>query len=255
MVLSQAQVMAWLGHFLWPFLRITGLFITAPLYGSSYIPAPVKALTAAALAAALAAWLPDLPPFPSDPASAIYQGTTQICFGAVLGLAMQIIVSAVASAGEVVGLSIGLGFAELQFREASSATPVLYDIMYWVGLMAFLAAGGPVWLFAALAHSFQNSIGIASIGSWNALTALGGVVISAAVWLAMPVLAVSLSINIIVGLTTVFAPQMNLLTIGFPLLILVGLWVFTASVGAINRDFEELMMLAMRCIAAMQSHG
>jgi flagellar biosynthetic protein FliR len=170
-------------------------------------------------------------------------------------MAMQIIVSAVASAGEVVGLSIGLGFAELQFREASSTTPVLYDIMYWVGLMAYLAIGGPVWLFAALAHSFQYGTNITTISSWNDLTSLGEIAVSAAVWLAMPVLAVSLSINLIVGLTTVFAPQMNLLTIGFPLLILVGLWVFTASVGALGQDFQALMMLAMRSIAAMQRHG
>jgi flagellar biosynthesis protein FliR len=30
--------MLWLGHFLWPFLRITGLFVTSPLFGSSMIP-------------------------------------------------------------------------------------------------------------------------------------------------------------------------------------------------------------------------
>ena len=86
MELTESQVLTWLGHFLWPFLRITGLFITAPLFGSTYIPAAVKALTAASLALSLALWLPDLPPFPGDPISAIYQGITQIIYGGVLGL-------------------------------------------------------------------------------------------------------------------------------------------------------------------------
>ena len=159
MVLSEAQVLTWLGHFLWPFLRITGLFLTGPFYGSSSIPAAVKALIAAAYAAALAAWLPNLPPFPGDPISAIFAGLIQIAFGSVIGLTMQIIVSVVASAGELVSLSIGLGFAEMQMPGSAAASPVLYNLMFWAGLMAYISAGGPIFLFAAIAHSFQAGIG------------------------------------------------------------------------------------------------
>lgn len=254
MVIDQAEVMLWLGHFLWPFLRITGLFLTAPVYGSSMIPAAVKAILAAALAAALALWLPGLPAFPGDPAAAIYAGVTQIAYGAMLGMAMQIVISAVAGAGEIAGLAMGLSFAQLQFREASGATPVLYDIMLWAGLLGFMAAGGPVWLFTALAHSFQNGVGVGSIASWGALAALGGTLISSAVCLALPVLAVSLCVNLTVGLTTVFAPQMNLLTIGFPLLILTGLWVLAGSTGHIGPAVQHLMLSAMSSVTQM-THG
>jgi flagellar biosynthesis protein FliR len=255
MVLSEPQILTWLGHFLWPFLRITGMFLTAPFYGSSSIPAQIKALIAAAYAAALAAWLPNLPPFPGDPASAIFAGLIQIAFGAVIGMTMQIIVSVVASAGELVSSAIGLGFAEMQMPGAAAPAPVLYNLMFWVGLMAFISAGGPIFLFTAIAHSFQAGIGTGGLTPWNQLTSLGGVAISSAVWLAMPVLAVSLSINLTVGLTTVFAPQMNLLTIGFPLLIIAGLWVFVGSIGFLNHDFQHLLDLAMRSVAAMIPHG
>ncbi len=151
--------MLWLGHFLWPFLRITGLFLTAPLYGSSLIPGMVKAMLAAGagrLAGLLAAGPAALP---GDPFSAIFTGFMQITYGAVLGMAMQIVVAAIACAGEIVGLAMGLSFAELQFRESPGATPVLSDLMLWAGLMGFMAAGGPVWLFAALAHSFAQGSG------------------------------------------------------------------------------------------------
>jgi len=253
-VLNQAQVMLWLGHFLWPFLRITGLFLTAPVFGSSMIPASVKSVMAAAFAAALAMWLPNLPAFPGDPASAIYAGVTQIAFGAMLGMVMQIVISAVASAGEIAGLAMGLSFAELQFRDSPGVTPVLYDIMLWAGLLGFMAAGGPVWLFAAMAHSFQNGVGLGSIASWADLTALGGTLISSAVCLAMPVLAVSLCVNLTVGLTTVFSPQMNLLTIGFPLLILAGLWVMAGSIPYAGHIIAHLMDVGMNAITDM-IHG
>jgi flagellar biosynthetic protein FliR len=254
MVLSQTQVMLWLGHFLWPFLRITGLLLTAPIFGSSMIPSAVKAAMAAAFAAALALWLPNLPPFPADPFSAIAAGLSQIAYGAMLGMVMQITVSAVASGGEIAGLAMGLSFAELQFRETPGVTPVLYDIMLWAGLLGFMAAGGPVWMFAAFAHSFDHGIGLPPITSLPAFAGMGATLISSAVCLAMPVLAVSLCVNLTVGLTTVFAPQMNLLTIGFPLLILAGLWVMAGSLFYLGHIISTLMAQGMGALAAL-THG
>jgi len=254
MVLSNAQILLWLGHFLWPFLRINGMFLTAPLYSSAFIPAHIKAITAAVFAAALAVWLPNLPAFPMDPISAIYQGVIQIGFGAALGLIMQAVIAAAAGAGEIAALSIGLGFAELQFREALTPTSVLYDIMFWAGLMGYLAAGGPIWLFAALAHSFQAGTTVASPASWGALAGLGGTLMSSAVALSMPVLAVSLSINISIGLLTVFAPQLNLLTVGFPLLMLIGMWMFTCAIGYFSGDFREILFGAMDHLGLLLNH-
>ncbi len=253
-VLSEADVLGWLGQFLWPFLRITGLFLTAPLYNSAFIPRIAKIAISVSYALSLAFWLSPLPIFPEDPASIIFQALIQISVGALLGMVMQIILSAVASAGEIIGLSIGLGFAELQFREATTATPVLFDLMFWAGLIGYMVAGGPLWLFAALAHSFNTGVGGVTIASWVELSSFGSTLISSAVWLALPVMAVSLCINIIVGLTTVFAPQMNLLTIGFPLLILTGLWLFATSISYVNHDIKIMLINAMSLGSQMLSH-
>jgi flagellar biosynthetic protein FliR len=245
MELTEPAILAWLGHFLWPFLRVSGLFLTAPLYSSPLIPSQVKVVLAAAYAAALAFWLPTLPPFPGNAPTAIYDGIIQISTGAIIGLAAQITVYAIAGAGEIAGLSVGLGFAELQFRQATTETPVLLDILFWVGMMSFFAANGPIWLFAALAQSFQAGLFTQNLVSWNTLTLFGGVIFSSAVALALPVLAVALTINITVGLLSVFAPQLNVLTVGFPLLILTGLWMLAFSSVYFAPDFAQLMRQAL----------
>jgi flagellar biosynthetic protein FliR len=255
MELTDAKVMLWLGHFLWPFLRITGLFLTAPLYGSALLPASLRATLAAAYAAALALWLPNLPAFPGDPASAIYAGICQITYGALLGMVMQIIIAGIASAGEIAGLSMGLSFAELQFQEVTGATPVLYDILFWTGFMGYMLAGGPIWLFAALAHSFDHGTLLPNLSQAGQLAAMGGTLLSAAVTLALPVIAVSLCVNLTVGLTTVFAPQMNLLTIGFPLLILAGLWMFGASLFYLPAELHDLLATAQHSLTGLLPHG
>jgi flagellar biosynthesis protein FliR len=255
MVMTDGQVLTWLGRFVWPFLRITGVFLTAPFYGSALIPMRVKAILAAVLAGALAFWLPDLPAFPGDPVSAIYEGIIQIGFGAAIGSVMQIVVAAIASLGEIAGLAMGLSFAELQFRDAPGSTQVLYDIMSWTALMGFIALGGPIWLFAAIAHSFQGGTTGLTAAAWPALMAFGGSVITTAVMLAVPVMAISLAINITVGLLTVFSPQLNLLTIGFPMLVLGGLSVLTASLGDLPGSIAHLLNTAVKTIAVMVPRG
>ncbi len=254
MPINPPEILLWLGHFLWPFLRITGLFLTAPIYGSQMLPPVIKSVLAAALAAALAVWLPGLPAFPGDPLSAIYMGLTQIAYGAMLGMVMQIVISAIACAGEMAGLAMGLSFAELQFRESPGVTPVLYDFMLWAGLLSFMASGGPVWLFAALAHSFSQGLTLPGFGAWGRLAAMGGTLFSSAVCLALPVLAVSLCVNLTVGITTVFAPQMNLLSIGFPLLILAGLWMMADTMFYADNVFQSLMAGGMRTLSLI-IHG
>jgi flagellar biosynthetic protein FliR len=255
MVVTDGQVLTWLGRFIWPFLRITGVFLTAPFYGSALIPMRIKAILAAALAGALAFWLPVLPAFPGDPIAAIYQGIIQIGFGAAIGVVMQIVVASISSLGEVAGLAMGLSFAELQFQDVPGSTQVLYDIMSWAALMGFIALGGPIWLFAAIAHSFQGGTPGLAPAAWPALVAFGSSIITTSVMLALPVMAISLAINITVGLLTVFSPQLNLLTIGFPLLILGGLSILTASLGDLPGSIEHLLNTAVRTIAAMLPHG
>lgn len=255
MVLDEHNVMLWFGRFLWPFLRITGLFLTAPVYSSSLVPNMVKAMLAAALAFCLAMWLPNLPHYPANPFTAIFTGFVQIAYGGVLGMAMQIVVASFSSAGEIIGEAMGLSFAQLQFRESPGASSIMSDIMLWAGMFGFMAAGGPIWLFAALARSFAHGAGVAPITAWSGLAALGGTLLSAAIGLALPVLAATFCVNLTVGLTTVFAPSMNLLSVGFPLLILVGLWVLVASIPGFGIVAQHLTMQCMATLGAMLPHG
>lgn len=254
-VLDQHNLMLWFGRFLWPFLRITGLFLTAPFYGSAFVPPAVKALFAAAFAISLAMWLPDLPPYPSDPIGAIATGFEQIIFGAALGLVMQLVIAAFTSAGEIMGQVLGLSFANIEFNAMPGVSSVFSDLMFWPGLLGFIAVGGPIWLFAALVHSFSSGVGAFSVTNWGGLAMLGGNLFSSAVELTLPIMAVTLCINLTVGLTTVFAPSMNLLSIGFPLLILSGLWVLVAEIPMFSVIMHHLVQSCETAIIKMLSYG
>lgn len=256
MVLSEHQILAWLGSFVWPFLRVTGLFLTAPLFSSTMIPAPVKAVLVLCLSLCLSLWLPHLPPVPSLVPALMLQAAVQISIGAAIGLLNQVLVYAVAGAGEIAGLSMGFSFAVLQFRDTSGESQALFDMFFWLGLMGYIALGGPVWVFAALAHSFQpgNLDGI-GFANWHDFSIFCGTLLTSAVTLAAPVLALALCINLTIGLLTVFAPQLNILSIGFPILILAGLTTLVLSLGLYPVPMRRLSEEIARAVALILGHG
>ncbi|HYW76988.1 MAG TPA: flagellar biosynthetic protein FliR [Gammaproteobacteria bacterium] len=240
MVITQAQILAWLGHFVWPFMRTSGLVLTAPLIGSRYVPARVRVLVAAALALVLAVALPHLPPLPSNPWHLMVYAGGNVVYGATLGFVMWVAVSAITVSGEMIGLSMGLGFARLTAPATGTAMPVLSELMLWAGLMAYLAAGGPQWLIAALYHSFQtNPTGTIAGGGWHAIALDGGRMFTYGLWLALPVVIAGLAVNAVLGVVTALAPALNIFSVGFPLLYLMGMWLLLASSGDIQNVFSH----------------
>ena len=68
MVLTTAQIAAWVGEFLWPFMRIAMMFSVMPIFGGRLVPMRVRLMVAVAITILV---VPIIPPVPSvDPLSA-----------------------------------------------------------------------------------------------------------------------------------------------------------------------------------------
>lgn len=238
MVITQQQVLSWMGHFIWPFMRTTGLALTAPLIGSRYVPARIRLLISVVIALVLASALPHLPPMPNDPWRVMVMCGANVLYGATLGFVMWVAVSAITVSGEMMGLSMALGFARMSAPATGTSMPVVSELMLWAGLMAYLAAGGPQWLLAALYHSFANNpLGHIASGGWHAIALEGGRMFVEGLWLALPVVIAGLAVNAILGVVTSLAPSLNIFSVGFPLLYLMGMWLLLTSSGDIQNVF------------------
>lgn len=252
MVITQSQVLAWMGHFIWPFMRTTGLVLTAPLIGSRYVPARIRLLVAVVIALVLDAALPHLPPMPNDPWQVMWMAGANVLYGATLGFIMWVAVSAITVSGEMMGLSMGLGFAKMSAPATGTSMPVVSELMLWAGLMAYLAAGGPQWLLAALYHSFaaDPSASIPS-GGWHAIALEGERMFVDGLWLALPVVIAGLAVNAILGVVTALAPALNIFSVGFPLLYLMGMWLLLASSGDIQNVFTHVYQHSAQLIGQL----
>jgi len=223
---SSAQADLWLGAIFWPLVRILAMVGAAPLFSHRAIPLRAKVALAVAFALAIA---PNLPPQPlGDALDPAFFGTLarNVMIGLALGFTVRIVFTGIELAGQVVGLQVGLSFGGFFNPEMSDTDNPVANFVSLVVLMLFLSLDGHLAMLAALQRTF-DVLPIAGplslpVGS-DAIVRLGAEIFSSALSISLPILAVMLLLNLVMGVMARVAPQLNLFSVGFPLSLCVGL--------------------------------
>lgn len=223
---SDADLYRWLGHFFWPFVRTLALFAAAPGFSSAAIPVRVKVALAFVIASLLAVTIQQSAPLTLSWAAALLV-VEQIAVGLAIGFAMQLTLAAMAFAGDLIGVQMGFGFAGLIDIQSRFEVPVMSDFFGLVGLLLFFSLNGHLILLGVLVKSFSvvpvgAQFGMPARG-WHTLAGAGAMLFQIGVWLALPVVAILLSAQLVMALVSRVAPQINLMSIGFTVFMWVGI--------------------------------
>ena len=239
---TSAQLNTWLALMLWPFARILALLATAPPIGNAQVPASVKIGLAILITAVIA---PTLPAPSIDPGSAagLLLLARETALGIAMGLAMRIVFAGIASAGDIIGLQMGIGFAQFYDPQSSGQTPVIGQYLGVFTTLTFLSLNGHLLMISTLVESFfAMPVDGSGAGNWLLLAQSGEMVLRAAVLLSLPLIATLLVVNTALGVLTRAAPQLNIFAIGFPITMMVGIFALMLSlpycIPAFERFFE-----------------
>lgn len=223
---TDQQLLAWITPVLWPFLRVLALFTTLPVLGQRSVPARVRVALAFLIALAAQAGLPEMPVVPPDSGIGFMLIAQQVVIGLTLGFAVRIVFAAVEFAGELIGLQMGLNFAGF-FDPATggqaTATSRFFGIMVsWM----FIVIGGHLLIVDAVVQSFRAfPAGPEPFAFIRAMRPeiWGAEVFSIGLWIAVPLIGMLLFVNLVLGLISRVASQLNVFSIGFPITLGVGL--------------------------------
>jgi flagellar biosynthetic protein FliR len=170
-----------------------------------------------------------------DPISAVGLMTIfrEILIGLTLGLVFQIASAALVVAGQAVSGSMGLTMASM-VDPALGNIPVLSSFFNILGTLIFLGIGGHLIVFGLvlesfrllpIGHEFFNQDMLGKMIHWSSMMFLGALLIG------LPVMMTLLFINIGLGFVARAAPSLNIFTVGFPALLLVGFGILIISMG------------------------
>lgn len=223
---TEAQLLAWLSPVLWPFVRVLALFSALPVLGQRTVPVRVRVGLAFLIVVAAQASLPAMPVVPLDSPGAFALIVQNLLIGITLGFAVRIVFAAVEFAGELIGLQMGLNYAG--FFDPSSggqSTAVSRFFGTTIGFL-FIAVNAHLLVVAAVVQSFHAfPVGSEPFAFLRAMQpqTWGAEIFGLGLWIALPLIGMLLFVNLVLGIISRVASQMNVFAIGFPVTLGVGL--------------------------------
>ena len=214
-------------------LRIGAFLIASPFFGGSSVPLQVRIIMAVLLGVAVVTTVevPDLQAFAG--LNGLQVILTELAIGISSGLILTIWFSAVLLAGEKIASSAGLGFAAQIDPDSGGQTPVVSKTFSLFLTVIFLSWNGHLLVLRAVADSYTY-LPVGAMPAFPVLIQSGiaaaGSMFFAATIIMLPLTAFLMAINLVIGVITRSAPQLNLFSFGFPIsmigiFVLLYLWV------------------------------
>ncbi len=247
LALTDAQIGGWVGSFMLPLFRIAAVLMTMPVIGTQLVPVRVRLYFALAFTLVL---VPVLPPMPEVDALNLRSSllvAEQVLIGVALGFSLQLFFHAFVVAGQIISTQMGLGFASMVDPTNGISVPVLGQFYLMLVTLLFLLMNGHLVVFEVLAESFVTipvGEGLVTDHYWLLAGKLGWV-LGAGLLLSLPAITALLVVNIAFGVMTRAAPQLNIFSIGFPLTLVVGLFIVWVGMADLLSQFQLLLREAL----------
>lgn len=221
-------------NFLLVSLRATCLLLFCPPWDNRIIPIQVRLFSILGLSLALTPVVSaSLPPFPANWNAGLLLVLREFLIGLGFGLLFRFLFAGIQMAGNLVAIQMGFGMATLIDPQTRARNTFLAELLVLFATLIFLTMNGHHVLLKLLAQSFQEvplKAGISLPGSLFAyIPALGRLMYNLALQLLAPVLAILFLTQVSLGLVARAVPQIQVMIVGFPLTIALGLFFLSAT--------------------------
>ena len=242
--LTTGQLDNWLGQVLWPFVRVGSCLMVAPVFSGQAVPVRIRIVLAGAIALILAPMIA----IPAQLSAFSIQGLVvtaqQVVIGIALGFCLQLAFDAITLGGQLIANSMGLSYALTVDPVRGTGTTALGELYTIFVTLVFLALNGHLRLIEVLADGFRTlpvgGTGFGTAGLWQVVL-WGGTLFSGALAIALPGITALLIVNLAFGMVSRAAPSLNLMSVGFPVILVFGLLVLVVSVPQLLSGFERLL--------------
>ncbi|MFT3694191.1 MAG: flagellar biosynthetic protein FliR [Kofleriaceae bacterium] len=232
-----------MGAFLVALMRVGAVSFTAPVIGDNGVPVRARLVFCVAVAIALAANRPGVNP-EDVPVTAL----VELGSGIITGLTARFVMARLATAGQMIGMALGLGFASEYDVHAGENAGVVRTLASTLGGLAFLAAHG---LEAIVRSVSTPASGLGMLMQSNDLLRQGAMSFSYGLSLAAPIILAALVGNLGIAVMNRAAPAVNVFSVALGAVLCLGFALLIGSAGgfvagALDVARESTAVLAPR---------
>ena len=240
--------------------RLTGIFVLAPVLGSSSVPRVVKVFLALGLSFAVWPMLWNDPQASGHLAEAV-RGldmwslgllvALELLIGYVIGFAASLPLVGMQMGGHMIDQQMGLAAAQLYNPEFDDQSGVTGQLLFMFALALFVAAGGLNVMLHTLAQTFRY-IPLGGFANFeqvaHMIVGLLAIMFELALRIAAPLLCLTFLVSVGMGFLMRTVPQFNILSVGFSIRILASLALLMLLIGAIAGAYGDLAGQTMRTL-------
>lgn len=241
-----------LGVSFWPFFRIAGVLMIAPVFGARLVPPRVRMALSVAATVVLSPLVQVVPPFEVSLAAGLVV-LQEVLIGVAMGFCLQMIFDALIIAGQTIAMSMGLGLATMIDPQRGISVPVISQFFVILGLLIFLSLGGHLATMRLIADSFEilplgqplSMDGVWMVANW------GSQLFAAGLRIALPAATALLIANIAFGVMSRAAPTLNLFAVGLPAGLLIGFLLLLLNIGHLSALLTEFLQATITMLTQM----
>ena len=222
-------------------LRIGGLMLVAPAWSAKTVQMRLRTaiiVVFTVMIAPSANATADLATLQITPATFL----AETAVGFVIGLAAAVVIAGAEFAGELITISIGLSGAAIFDPVRNTQGMILGQFMQLLSLVVLLIGGGHILMLQALAASFQAMPLGAPIdlgAGFAAFVPMASSIFSTGLQFSAPVIAAVLVTNIALAVLGRAAPQLQIMSLAFPIQIGVGMLTFAGSIALVVHSMSD----------------
>lgn len=230
--------------FFWVLIRTSIIFFLLPLFSARGVPTLWKVGLSVIVAIVLTPVVPAPQAFPETLPAILIGITAEAIMGLILALTVKMFFAVVEMAGQFMSFQMGFAMARAIDPQTGAQTTVLTQFMYMFTLLIFLSIDGHHIFIRALAASFYvvppNSLSFDPSLS-NALIKISGNMFLIGVRIAAPVMVALFLSNLCLGIVARTVPQVNILMVGFPINLCIGLILFILVLKNVSPLLSDLI--------------
>lgn len=245
--------------------RLAGVFVFAPVLGSQAIPRQVKALLAIGLSLAVypvllnpgrpaAAHLVDVMGMDVTMWALLPMAALELLIGFVIGYGATLPLVAMQAGGQIINQQMGLGAAGVFNPELGDQSGPVGQLLFLLGVAIFLMLGGHQAMMTVLVGSFDH-IPIGGLTDMEAVVhmvlGLFAVMMELVVRVSAPILTLLFLESVAMGFIARTVPQMNILSVGFTIRIMMSVVLLAVILGTIATVGGSAILETMDRIAKL----
>ena len=220
--------------YMFVFTRVSGLVNSAPFFSSINAPMSVKLWFSATIAFILYPIVFVSKNFiiPHSMPEMIIILTAEYLIGFLIGFLANLVIEGVRMSGSILSVQMGLSMSEALDPATGVSSNEISRIYVYLTLLIFISTGAYQMLFISLSDSFSSiPVGVFSLfdtNMINGIMALFAQLFKIAFAIALPIFAVLLISDMLLGMMSKMMPQMNIYMVALPIKMYIGYFLMLA---------------------------